>query len=286
VNRAEPLLAVDISADYPGRPGVLRDVRFEVFPGEILGLIGRSGSGKSTIAFAIPRLLELRGGMVRGRLRFAGCDLMAASQSELRRLRGKEIAIVLQSPISALNPTLRLETQLREAWRAHRAESWSEGRDHARALLGRMGLPSDEGFLRRYPRQLSLGQAQRVVITMAVLHRPKLLIADEPTSALDPATGGEILELFRQVNRDSGTAILYVSHDLSSVASLCHRVAVVHEGTVAGWGSPQEILASAPAGLPAAVPPVPAYPWAAAAISSVTGSGTISPPTSPMTPAV
>jgi len=287
---AEPLLAVDISAGYPARPGVLRDVRFEIFPGEILGLIGRSGSGKSTIAFAIPRLLELRGGMVRGTLRFAGRDLMAASQAELRRLRGKEVAIVLQSPISALNPVLRLETQLREVWRAHRAEPWREGREHARALMGRMGLPSDEEFLRRYPRQLSLGQAQRVVIAMAVLHRPKLLIADEPTSALDPATGAEIMELFRQVNRDSATAILYVSHDLASVASLCHRVAVVHEGTVAGWGSPQEILATAaagvPEGTPCGAPSAPGYLSAATAVSSVTGSGMISPPTPPITPAV
>jgi peptide/nickel transport system ATP-binding protein len=235
---------MDISADYPSRPGVLRDVRLEIRSGEILGLVGQSGSGKSTIALAICQLLELRGGVVRGSIRYCGTDLMSARPGDLRRLRGKEISIVLQSPMTALNPVLRLETQLREVWRAHRSEPWKEGCQHACALLRRMGLPGEESFLRRYPRQLSVGQAQRVVITMALLHRPKLLIADEPTSALDPATGAEILELFRTCNRDFGTAILYVSHDLSSVAALCHRVAVVSEGSVAGWGSPEEILES------------------------------------------
>jgi ABC-type glutathione transport system ATPase component len=238
-------MEVDISADYPGRPGVLRDVRFEIHPGEILGLVGQSGSGKSTIALAICRLLELRGGVMRGSLRYCGRDLMSLKHRELRHLRGREISIVLQSPMAALNPVLRLETQLREVWRAHRSESWTEGRKHACALLARMGLPGPESFLRRYPRELSVGQAQRVVITMAVLHQPKLLIADEPTSALDTATGAEILELFRGSNRDFGTAILFVSHDLHSVAALCHRVAVVYEGSVAGWGPPQEVFEGA-----------------------------------------
>jgi peptide/nickel transport system ATP-binding protein len=246
-----PLLEVAISADYPAKPGVLRNVCFEMQEGEILGLIGQSGSGKSTIAFAIPRLLEMRGGVARGFVRFRGTDLMAASEREMRRLRGREISIVLQSPMTALNPALRLETQLREVWRAHRPisgeASWSAGREVACELLERMGLPSGDRFLRRYPRELSVGQAQRVVITMAVLHRPKLLIADEPTSALDPATGQGILELFRKCNREFGAAILFVSHDLASVANLCHRVAVVYEGSIAGWGAPGEILGSSAA---------------------------------------
>jgi peptide/nickel transport system ATP-binding protein len=241
-----PLLEVAISADYPAKPGVLRDVRFQMQEGEILGLIGQSGSGKSTIAFAIPRLLEMRGGVVHGSIHFHGMDLMAASARELRRLRGREISIVLQSPMTALNPALRLETQLREVWRTHRSEPWREGREIACELLQQMGLPAGERFLRRYPRELSVGQAQRVVITVAVLHRPRLLIADEPTSALDPATGREILELFRKCNREFGAAILYVSHDLASVAKLCHRVAVVYEGSIAGWGAPEEILQANP----------------------------------------
>ncbi len=235
------LLQVDISADFPARRDVLRDVRFEINSGEILGLIGESGSGKSTVALAICRLLELRGGAVRGSLRFCGRDLMSAKPSELRRLRGKEISIVLQSPMTALNPVLRLETQFREVWRAHRSEPWREGREHAQALLKRMGLATENSFLQRYPRELSVGQAQRVIIAMAMLHQPKLLIADEPTSALDPQTTAETLELFRQCNRDLGAAILFVSHDLASVAALCHRVAVISQGTIVACVSPEAL---------------------------------------------
>ena len=231
-----PLLAVDISVDYPAKPGVLRSVRFHLHRGEILGLIGLSGSGKSTIALAVLRLLELRGGTVRGSIRFGGRELMACRERDLRALRGSEIAMVLQSPMSALNPALRIETQMREAWRAHRPEPWRTARAFARQLLTSMGLPGEESFLRCYPRQLSVGQAQRVVIAMAVMHRPKLLVADEPTSALDALSQIEILELFGRLNRDLGMAILYVSHDLESVLGLCQTVAVLQEGRLVESG--------------------------------------------------
>jgi peptide/nickel transport system ATP-binding protein len=226
----EPLLSVDISADYPGKPGALRDVRFDIWPGEILGLIGESGSGKSTVALAVMRLLELKGGRVRGAIRFHGRDLMAAGSAELRRIRGREIGLVLQSPVAALNPALRIERQLREAWRAHGSGRWRAAREPVQQLLARMGLPADDAFLRRYPREVSVGQAQRVVIAMAVMHRPALLVADEPTSALDPVNAAGILDLFRRLNRESGMAMLYVSHDLRSVEELCHRAVELRAG--------------------------------------------------------
>jgi ABC-type glutathione transport system ATPase component len=220
-----PLLDVDISVDYPNRPDVLRDVRFTLARGEIAGLIGASGAGKSTIALAVMRLVELRGGRVRGRILFDGRDLMTLDHAALRRIRGREIGLVLQSPVTALNPALKLETQLREIWRAHSAEPWREARTSIVDLLERMGLPASvPEFLRRHPRELSVGQAQRVAIAMAVMHRPKLLIADEPTSALDPESRAGILDFFESLNRDLNISILYVSHDIPSVDHLCHRV--------------------------------------------------------------
>ncbi len=220
----DPLLNVDISVDYPNRPDVLRDFRFTLARGEIAGLVGPSGSGKSTLALAVMRLIHLRDGLVRGAIRFDGRDLMAVSPDGLRRLRGREIGLVPQSPIAALNPALKLETQLREVWRSHSPDPWREARPRISDLLARMDLPSADEFLRRYPRQLSVGQAQRVAIAMAVMHNPQLLIADEPTSALDPGSRAGILDLFESLNRDLGLSILYISHDLASVNRLCHRV--------------------------------------------------------------
>jgi ABC-type microcin C transport system duplicated ATPase subunit YejF len=147
--------------------------------------------------------------------------------------------------MSALNPALRIETHLREAWRAHREESWRFAREETRDLLMRMGLPAGEEFLLRYPRQLSVGQAQRVVIAMAVMHRPKLLIADEATSALDPASQEEILALFRTLNQELQMAILYVSHDLASVARLCHTVGILDGGRLVGYGPAAHLLTGA-----------------------------------------
>ena len=232
----QPLLSMRLSVDYPGKPGVLRDLSLDVGRQEILGLVGQSGCGKSTLALAILKLLYLKGGRAQGSIHFNGRDLMRLREREVRSLRGKEIGLILQSPMSSLNPALRIGTQLEEAWYVHRQGSRDECRQALREALENVSLPGEQEFLRRYPSQLSVGQAQRVLIAMAVLHRPALLIADEPTSALDLITQAEILQLFASLSTKFGISILYISHDLLSVATIAHRVAVMHQGEIVECG--------------------------------------------------
>ena len=228
----EPLLKISLSAHYVNKPHVLRDVAFEIGRGEILGLVGPSGCGKSTLSLAILRLLHLKRGEANGTIKFQGRDLMQMREREMRALRGKDIGLVLQSPLASLNPALRIGTQLAEAWRTHVKSSREECQQAIREILTTVSLPSDDEFLRRYPSQMSVGQAQRVLIGMAVLHKPALLLADEPTSALDPVTQSEILKLFASLSQRFNMSILYISHDLMSVAAISHRVAVLSAGQI------------------------------------------------------
>jgi peptide/nickel transport system ATP-binding protein len=237
------LLEIRLAVDYPNKPRVLSDVRLTVKEGELVGLVGESGSGKSTIALALMRLLEHKGASIKGEILFDGRNLLDLRGREMRQIRGREIALVLQSPLASLNPALRIGTQMAEAWRAHapgaESKNWKE---HALRLFERVSLPDEESFLNRYARQLSVGQAQRVLIAMAVLHKPKLLIADEPTSALDAVTQGEILELFRSLNREMNMAMLFISHDLLAVASLCSRIAILQQGQILESGPTRQMF--------------------------------------------
>jgi len=238
-----PLLSTRLTAGYPGRPDVLQEASLEIAPGEIVGLVGESGSGKSTMALAILRLIQFRGGAVKGYVRFGDRDLLDASEKLMRRIRGRDIGLVLQSPIASLNPAMRIGDQIHESWRAHKEEySCQFTASDAIKLLERVSLAADEPFLRRYPRQLSVGQAQRVLIAMAIVHQPRLLIADEPTSALDAVTQSEILHLFSRLSREMAMGILFISHDLLSVSSICSRVAILSAGRIAEFDSTEAIF--------------------------------------------
>lgn len=238
------LLSVQVTVRYPGKPPVLRGVALEIVPGEITGLVGQSGSGKSTLALAILGLLGRQRATVEGSILFQGVDLVSMKERDLRAIRGRSISLVLQSPISSLNPALRIRTQLKEAWRVHASGTSADGDAAIRAAMSSVSLPTEEDFLRKHASQLSVGQAQRVLIAMAVMHRPALLIADEATSALDVITQSEILQLFARLNRETGMSILYISHDLPSVAEICQRIAILHEGELVESGPTAQIFAA------------------------------------------
>lgn len=241
---ARPLLRARVSVRYGTRPHVLKDAALEVHSGEIVGLIGQSGSGKSTLALAILGLLNRKQAEIEGSVEFQGQDLLQWREHQLRELRGSKIALVLQSPLSSLNPALKIRTQLREAWKAHASSSQADCDRAIAAALESVSLASSHDFLSKAPSHVSVGQAQRVLIAMATIHRPALLIADEATSALDVITQAEILSLFRELNRSFGMAILYISHDLASVAGLCDRIAILHQGQIVESGSTHSVLLS------------------------------------------
>jgi ABC-type glutathione transport system ATPase component len=242
IPQSDVLLSARVSVRYGDKGPVLRDVEIDLRRGEVLGLVGQSGSGKSTLAMAILGLLDRKRARAEGAIEFEGRDLLTLRESELRGLRGRKIALVLQSPLSSLNPALKTRTQLKEAWRAHASGSTADENTAIRAALESVSLPADDDFLRKYPSHMSVGQAQRVLIAMAVMHRPVLLIADEATSALDVITQSEILALFRALNRSTGMAILYISHDLASVAGICDRIAILHQGEIVELGATRQVL--------------------------------------------
>lgn len=244
---SQSLLSAHVTVRYPGKAAVLQGISLEIAPGEVVGLVGQSGSGKSTLAMAILGLLGRQRAVVEGNILFQGADLLAMRERDLRSLRGRALSLVLQSPLASLNPALQIRTQLREAWRAHNgSNSTSDDCDRAiQSALKSVSLPSaeeDRDFLNKHASSLSVGQAQRVLIAMAIMHRPALLIADEATSALDVITQSEILDLFARLNRETGMSILYISHDLPSVAGICQRLAILHEGRIVECGATEQIF--------------------------------------------
>ncbi len=227
----EPLLRARLGASYAGK-SVLNDIDLDLHRGEVLGLVGTSGAGKSTLVLCLLGLLPWRGGRVTGEILLDGQDLLQLSERELRQLRGRQLAFIPQSPMTALNSAISLESHFREAWRAHEKNGSTAFLARVQRLLDEVQLPSDREFLRRRPSQISVGQAQRILIALALLHSPALIIADEPTSALDPVTQAQIVDLLRGSSRDHGATLLYVSHDLISVLRIADRISVLECGTI------------------------------------------------------
>ncbi|HEU4352578.1 MAG TPA: ABC transporter ATP-binding protein [Burkholderiales bacterium] len=242
---ANTLEVQDLKTHFFTRAGVVRavdGVSFEVRPGEVLGLVGESGCGKTVTGFSILGLVDPPGRIVGGRIVFDGTDLLQLDEHALRQIRGARIAMVFQDPMMTLNPVLRIDTQMVEAVRAHQRMDFNAARQIAREVLERVGIPSPESRLRSYPHQFSGGMRQRVAIAIALLNRPKLIIADEPTTALDVTIQAQILYEAQKLCRESGTALIWITHDLSVVAGLADRICVMYAGRIVEQGSVDEVL--------------------------------------------
>jgi peptide/nickel transport system ATP-binding protein len=226
----------DVSVTFNGTVEAVRSVSYSIAPGEVVAVVGESGSGKTVTAMSLLGLLPATAA-VTGRALLAGRDLYGMSHEQLRSVRGNEVGMVFQEPMSALNPVFSVGAQLVEALQVHRKLSSSDARRRAVELLELVGLPSPGERFRAYPHELSGGQLQRIVIAMAVANEPRLLIADEPTTALDVTVQAEILELLRDLRSRLDTAILLITHDMGVVADIADRVVVMHDGQVVEQGS-------------------------------------------------
>ena len=219
-----------------GEVKAVDDVSFTVDRGQVLGLVGESGSGKTVTGFSIMGLVDAPGRVVGGQIQFQGEDLVGVSPKRWQKLRGNQIAMVFQDPMMTLNPVLRIDTQMIEAIRAHQRVSQDQARVMARDALGQVGIPSADERLKAYPHQFSGGMRQRVSIAIALLNRPDLIVADEPTTALDVTIQGQILYEVQKLCRDTGTALIWITHDLSVIAGLADVVAVMYAGRIVEFG--------------------------------------------------
>ena len=230
------LLSVkNLSTEFPVKKGIVKaveDVSFDVDAGEILAIVGESGSGKSVTSLSIMGLLGEPGHVASGEVKFEGKDLVGLSEKDYRQLRGNDMAMIFQEPMTSLNPVYRIGNQIVEAIRTHEKVGKKEARERAIDLLRKVGIPSPEKRIDDYPHQMSGGMRQRVMIAMALACNPKLLIADEPTTALDVTIQAQILDLLRRLRDDTGMAVLLITHDLGVVSETADRVVVMYCGQV------------------------------------------------------
>ncbi len=243
------------------RGGVVRavnDVSFSVEQGETLGIVGESGSGKSVTCYSILGLIpKPPGKIVSGHANFGGVDLLNCSDRELRQVRGKRISMIFQDPMTSLNPYMRVADQLVEPLRLHEKMSQSKALKRAIASLEEVGIQDAANRINLYPHQFSGGMRQRVMIAMALISRPEILIADEPTTALDVTVQAQILELIKQRQKDLGTAVIFITHDLGVVASFCKEVNVMYAGRIVESAPTEEIFSQ------------PSHPYTAALQQSI-----------------
>ena len=241
-----PTLAVEgLRTHFRTRAGTVKavdGVDFSIAPGEVMGLVGESGSGKSITGFSILGLIDPPGRVVDGSIRFKGEELVGASEKRLRRLRGDRIAMIFQDPMMTLNPVLRVDTQMIEAIAAHRKVDRDQARLRALEALEMVGIPAPAERLRAYPHQLSGGMRQRVAIAIAFLNEPDLIIADEPTTALDVTIQAQIIHEAQQLCRKTGTAMIWITHDLAVVAGLADHISVMYAGRIVEQGSVDDVI--------------------------------------------
>ena len=243
---SSPLLEVrHLSVDFPTRRGTLLaidDVSFDIAPGEVLGVVGESGAGKSLTGAAIIGLLEPPGRIAGGEIRLEGRRIDDLPHEELRKLRGRHIGAIFQDPLTSLNPLYTVGRQLVETIRTHLPLSEKQARERAISLLADTGIPAPEARFDQFPHQFSGGMRQRVVIALALAAEPKLIVADEPTTALDVSIQAQIIALLKKVCREHGAAVMLVTHDMGVIAETCDRVAVMYAGRIVEIGPVADVI--------------------------------------------
>jgi len=241
-----PVLQVkDLKTQFFTDDGVVQavdGVSFDLHPGETLGIVGESGCGKSVTALSILRLIQKPGRIVTGQILFKGDDIVTMSEEEVREIRGKDIAMIFQDPLSSLNPVLKVGFQIEEAMKAHEEISTRVALNRAIQLLKQVRIPAAESRVSDYPHQFSGGMRQRAMIAMGLANTPSILIADEPTTALDVTVQAQILELLRDLNRELNTSIILITHNMGVVAGLCSRVLVMYAGRIVEQGPVGQIF--------------------------------------------
>ena len=238
----------DLCVSFRSERGLVRvldHISFTLAEGEILGIVGESGSGKSMTVLAVMGLITDPNAVITGSIRYRGRELVGLKPSEMRRLRGREIAMIFQDPMTALTPVYTIGWQIAEQILTHEKVSRKEAWARAVALLAEVGIPKPEEAVHRYPHQLSGGMRQRAVIAMALTCNPALLVADEPTTALDVTVQAQILDLLRKLQRTHGSAIIFITHDLGVIAELAHRIMVMYAGRVVERAPAAEVFAQA-----------------------------------------